>query len=160
MPTPVLESIAETIVTRIKAGTYTENYQIQKVTRPNKLQTNKSLEHLHCLVMQGNPERGELDHDGNPIAYAFNVPYLVYVHLRPSDTETTPLDTIVNYVTADVLKAITTPNATWHNFDSKAVNADYDFEHVVADDGSEAAVLITLRVETRFSQVDPYTFRA
>lgn len=161
MSTPVLESIAVTLADRIKDGTYTAPYQIRKVVRPNKLQTNKELGDLECMVRQGTPQRNEeLDYDGNPMALGFDVPYVAVVFLRPSDTDTTAIDTIANYVMADVVKAITTPNATWHNWGSKAINSTYDLALEVSDDASQAAVIVTVNVQTRFSITDPYTFRA
>lgn len=158
MATPVLELIAEEMVTRIKAGAY--RYKIAKVVRPNKLQTNKELGHLECMVRQGTPQRNpDLDHDGNPMALGFDVPYVAVVFLRPSDTDDTAIDTLGNYTLADVVKAITTPNATWHNWDGNAVNSTYDLELAVSDDAAQAAAIVTVNVQTRFTIHDPYTAR-
>lgn len=158
MATPVLEDIAEQIVTRLEAGTYA--FPLLRVIRPNRLQTNKTtLEHLECYVIQGEPQRNtENDIGGNPPALGWTVPYAVIVQIRPSDKDETALDTYFNTISADVVKALADAD-DWHIWNNKAVNTDYSIAMAAGDDHSSIAAIVTLSVDVRLDWIDPYTAR-
>lgn len=160
MANPVPEDIAATIVERIEDGTYTSPYKITKVVRPNRQQTNASIEHLECRVQFAGAEPNfDYTHDGNPIAQGFTFHFDCGVFLRPSDEDETPLDAIAFTVLSDLTKAITTPNATWHNWGGKAINSDYTWGLGMSVDGSTPAAILTIHAHTRFDIDDPTNFR-
>lgn len=161
MADPIAKTIADTIVSRVNAGTYTAPYQLGTAYRPNRLQTNKAIDHLECrVVFAGGQPNPEISHQGNPAAQGWTFSYDIVVFMLPSDTSEVPLDDIVATIHSDLVKAITTPQDTWHNWGGNAINSDYEMSVGASPDGAVPAAILTVNVHTRFSENDPTAFRA
>jgi hypothetical protein len=158
----VFEDIAELIVTRLQAGTYTAPYELKEIVRPARLGTGFQFEHLKCVVLQDPPQQNsDITLPGNPPAPGWTVPYRVEVFIQPSTTNPNqePLQTICNAVLAQVITALTTPNDAWHTWNNKAVNTLYESSVVQNDDGSIVTARVVLNVDCRHNEGDPTTAR-
>jgi hypothetical protein len=114
------------------------------------------------VITQGASERvPEMDHRWQPSCgrddrQRFNI----RCHVMPSEKDTTAVDEYVNVFAAEVMKAITTPQATWHNFGALAIDAEFDTLEEIDGDGSFDGINVPLLVTYRTSENDPYTVRA
>lgn len=160
MATPIAEDMLNTLVERVKDGTYTSPYQIKKVIRPNRLQTNAPVGHLECrVVMSGGEPNEAYTHDGNPVAqgYTFHFDIAVFVMLEESDER--PLDQVMLILWSDITKAITIPNDTWFHIGGKAIDATYEWVMGSSNDGAVPAAIVTVHANTRFDIHDPTQIR-
>lgn len=161
MADPIAKTIADTIVTRVNAGTYTAPYQLKTAYRPNRLQTNKPIDHLECrVVFAGGQPNPEISHQGNPEAHGWTYSYDIVVFILPSDTSEVPLDDIVFRIHADLVKAITTPVATWTEWGVGAFNSDYEMSVGSSPDNAIPAAILTVNVHLRFDINNPENVRA
>jgi hypothetical protein len=162
MPTPVFEDIAEQILARLKAGTYAEPYKPIEFVRPKYLGSDFQYDHLKCVVLQDTPQRNEdIDIPGNPPAVGWTVPYRVETFITPNETNPNalPLHTVANYVLADVIKVLTTPIDEWFTWNNRAPNTQYETAILQNESGSIVTAQVTLNVDCRHNENDPYTAR-
>ncbi len=164
MSYPVLERISQAIVTRIGGVTKTAGYSLDigRVSRPKQNWSLENFGHLDAVIVQDDKTRiKESDYDGNPPAIAWDQPFDILLIVRQSESDETPIDQLVNQFEADVQKCITTPNATWHHWDSLAFNSMMGDQSTrfSNDDGTVEGVALRLNVHFRHSEYDPYTVR-
>ena len=162
MAFPVVEQIADVIVTRLVALQNDINAEVavSEVVRPTRF-ANYTPKDNQIVITQGDNERvPELDHPGNPPATARRQRFNIRLHVMPSEKDTTAVDEHVNLFAAEVMQAITTPQATWHNFGALAIDAEFDSHEPIDSDGSFDGVNIPLLVTYRTSENDPYTVRS
>jgi len=102
----------------------------------------------------------ELSCPGNPPAQAYDLEAIVAGLVKPSELETTAIDTFKNRMWADIVKAATDAEL-WHQWNGNAINTvigpieDYtDSNGAIA--GAMARFIITFRVDEN----DPYAARA
>ena len=95
---------------------------------------------------------------GNPAKIERNLKLDIRGIVRPSDLDTTAIDTLMDTFAADITKSLTSV-ANWHTFGGLAVNAmtDEEAEFETADDGSAGAFVTVLNVIYRHPENDPYT---
>ena len=162
MAFPIVEQIADVIVTRLIALRDNElaEVAVSEVVRPVRLESYTPNDN-QIVITQGASERvPEMDHAGNPPAVARRQRFNIRCHVMPSEKDTTAVDKYVNVFAAEVMKAITTPQATWQNFGALAIDAEFDTLEEIDGDGSFDGINIPLLVTYRTSENDPYTVRA
>lgn len=161
MSEPIVENIAAALFTRLESVTEANGYQqTLSAVRPKSTLGDIAPTHLRAVLLQDDPSpASESDVPGAPFAQAWWQPFVICIYVRPSDGDSIPIDTRINRVWADVVKAITAPTA-WHTFGAGAINARIDpperFDH---DDGAHEGVMIVVSVLYRTSETDPYTAR-
>ena len=97
---------------------------------------------------------------GNPPAQGWTLDVAVAGIAKPSDSDTTPIDTYKNRLAADIIDAITS-EAAWHNWDGLAINTDLgDIEDYTGTDGSFQGVAVRISIHFRTDEDDLYTARA
>lgn len=155
MPAPIWDQIADLIVTRVKAGTYTPTYQIANVVRPTQRwkRTTPQAFSVYVAIETFNPGSNPEVNNTQPQ----DIVYKVGVHIITKEEDLTPLDSIACYVISDLAKAITTPNDSWQNWDNLALNSHWQpfIEH--AEDMSVVVAGLRITVQTRVDEDDPYT---
>jgi len=164
MPTAIPELIAAEIEARLNQILTLEDYafDVTEVVRPTRRGENWQRKHLGIGVLQGDSVRvPENDHPGNPPAICYSVGFDLVGVIRDSVDEEDPKAVNENAMAAAIVKAITVPALTWHQFDGNAINAEIgDTQIALSSDGEFNAVTIPLRVIYRVSENDPYTVRA
>lgn len=158
---PIVSKISDEIFARLETLVSIPNdaFTFSDVIRPTKLAT---YEPSHALIVltRGEVTRvTELDCPGNPPAIAYQQTFLIRVHIAPSEKDLTPVEFFEDVAEAEIHKAIRT-NATWHNMDGNAINADFQAMQTVTADGGYDGIMIPLAVTYRISEGDPYTVRA
>ena len=154
MPATVLEQIAEELERRCSGVT-------SRVVRPQRREA-YTPENRQVVIKQDDPERNfELDQPGNPPAICWNQRFNLHLHIRPSDTDATSVDSLVNQFYGDVLDAITNSSTTdpWHTFNALAINSVIEApEHIDADESVDGLNL-PITVVYRTDETDPFRSR-
>ena len=111
-------------------------------------------------VYQGDiVENRELDCPGNPPAKGWTIEAVIAAILRPSESDTTPIDTYKNRAWAAIVQAATDA-PLWHNWGGLALNTDIGtIEDFTADDGSGSGVMVRMSIHFRTDENNPYNVR-
>jgi hypothetical protein len=157
------DRIADEIESRLLQITSGDEFEIDvsEVVRPTRRGENWQRKHLGIGILQQSSERvTELDCPGNPPAICYAVTFEIVGVCRDSIGEQDPKSINENALAAAIVKAITTPAPTWHNFNGVAINAEIgEIEVASSGDGEMNSVTIPFRVFYRVSENDPYTVR-
>lgn len=158
----VLDKIADELVARLTTLTTsgTEQTTVSEVVRPTRLGTYTPKD-LQIVVLQANPELvPELMCPGNPPAEAWRQVFNLYLHSKPSETDTESADAKINRFIADVRKVVCTPAATWHNFGGWSIDAEWQtMENIDSGEGIDG-VNMPIAITYRTDEGNPYNVRA
>lgn len=162
MATPVHEQIILKVKQRLQTIDEDAGFETSvsgTVVRPMRIWTGH-LQDYQIIVTQGTLARNEdLSHPGNPPAVAWDLPLTIYGELRPSEDNTTAIDTLINEFASDAIRAICTPVNAWHNWDGLAINTIVEtVENFNAEE--TAGFKMELSVSFRTDENNPYTMRA
>jgi hypothetical protein len=158
----VLDEIAEELIARLTTLTTagTEQTTVSEVVRPTRLGTYTPKD-LQIVVLQANPELvPELMCPGNPPAEAWRQVFNLYLHSKPSETDTESADAKINRFIADVRKVVCTPAATWHNFGGYAIDAVWQTMENIDSGEQIDGVNMPLAITYRTDEGNPYNVRA
>ncbi len=140
MSLSVIERIARELVDRLDDVTAANGYAsvITEVVRPRAAGGYTPADGL-CVVHQLDPEGvPELSPAGNPPATAWRQPFNISVYIMPADSDETEIESLINAFAADVVAAVCTPIATWHNFaddtSTTAINAEWGAQTTMHDE--------------------------
>ena len=152
MTEPVVEQIMANVRTRMAAA-FDDVY---RSTRIGTWQPKDLVLNVHQGVLTPNPE---LCCPGNPPAQAYDLEAIVAGIVKPSDSETTAVDTFKNLLGADIIAAAT--DATnWHSWGSLAINTVIGpVEEYVEETGGIQGVMVRFTITFRTDENDPYTVR-
>jgi hypothetical protein len=153
MTEPVNERIVANVRTRMAVAFSTAVRSAQIATWQPK--------DLVVVVSQGDPTpNAELSYPGNPPVIAYDMEVIVAGVVKPSDEETTAIDTFKNRMGADIIAAAT--NATnWHQWGGLAINTTLGpIESYTEETGGRSGVMVKLLVTYRVPENDPTTVRA
>lgn len=160
MATPISEQIAAKIATRLAGITVANGYEltVSEVARPLRYDGFRP-QNNQLIVTQGNLTRNdELSAPGNPPATAYDLEFTIAGLLMPTESSTSKIDTLRNTFAADTIKAICTPQASWHNWDTLAINSTISQVEDIATEESSGFKL-TLTVTFRTTENNPYQSR-
>jgi hypothetical protein len=158
---PVVSRISDEILSRLETLITEPNdaFVFRNVVRPTRLAT-YTPEHGLIVLTKGDAERvPELDCPGNPPAICYQQTFLVRIHIAPSEKDDTSIELYEEVAEAAIHGAIRT-NATWHQFDGNAINAEFLQAQVATSDGGYEGLAVPIVVTYRISEGDPYTVRA
>ena len=158
MPLAIVEQIYDVIVDRMESMIDNPDYEIgvAEVFRPTRMGEFTPRDR-QILVVQGDDERvTELDIPGNPPGIARRQTFNIRCHLMPDENSG---EDAVNQAAADIIKAITTPNATWHTMDNLAIDSELGKFEFVNFDGGPDGVNVPLQVTYRISEYSPFVSR-
>lgn len=161
MPDPVIEQIADALVTRLQAITTTGSaylFTVASVIRPDRVGTITHVDY-GVIVEQTTTERNDdlTRASATGLQIAWNTEFQITCFLRPTDTDTTALDQLGNIALTEMTRAIAS-TSTWYTFGSKAIDATFTgMEHFNDENG--AGVRLMLRVTYRTDESDPRTER-
>lgn len=160
----VLDTIADLIVDRLKAATYTSPYGIKKVIRPNQKHGNVETGPFICLVqmvdLSGTDGSNYEEEAGLTPFYRMTAFYAVGTEVLQDDESEEPHDRLSTYLLFDMAKAITAGVAgDWAQWGGNALNSRWRPVIVTAEDGSIQVVGLMIEVDVCLQSTDPYTFR-
>lgn len=163
---PVVEQIAQLLVNRVKNVTTINCYQLDliDVMRPTRQGSNTASGHLTVVIEQGDPARDtESDYAGNIDAICWRQPFIIQCMAAPREGDKIPQDQYLNVMTAEVIKAICTPESgstDWAFFGTLAIGAEWgDPVLILSQTGATDGVALVLEVIYRVDADDPYTAR-
>jgi hypothetical protein len=160
----VATAISEQIIAKVRARlaniTTTGGYEVtvSEVVRPTRFGGFRP-QHLQIVVTQGTLSKNqELSVPGNPPATAYDMEITIAGLLMPTEATLTKIDTLRNQFAADCIKAICTPQASWHNWDLLAIDTQIgDIDDVTTEESSGFRFPVTVTFRT--TENDPYTSR-
>ena len=160
MATAILEQIAQKVVTRLASITVAGGYEftVSEVVRGTRFGGFRP-QHLQLVVNQGTLSRNEeLSFPGNPPATAWEMPFEIVGLLMPSESDTNKIDLLRNQFSSDVVKALSTPAASWHNWDGLAILSTIsDIDDITQEESS--GFRLTMTVTYRTTEANPYAAR-
>lgn len=160
MPTAVSEQILQKIATRLASITVVGGYEVtvSEVVRPTRYGGFRP-QHLQLVVTQGNLTKNEeLSAPGNPPATAWDMEVIIAGLLMPLESATDKIDALRMQFSSDVIKAICTPQANWHNWDTLAIDTVVgNVDDVTTEEASGFKVTITVTYRT--TENNPYQSR-
>ena len=153
MAEPIVEQIMQAVRTRIGEA-FRETYRSAQLAT---WQPKDCVVHVHQGAITPNEE---VSCPGNPPAQGYDLEAIVAGIVKPSDSDTTPIDTFRNRMAADIVKAAT--NATlWHQWGSLAINTTIGVaEPYTEESGGVSGVMVRFVITFRTDEDDPYTVRA
>jgi len=158
MPLAIVDQINEAIVDRLTLMIDNDDYEIGiiEVVVPTRIGEFTPRDR-QIVIVQGDDERvAEMDIPGNPPGLARKQTWNIRCHLMPDENSG---EDAVNQAAADILKAITTPNSTWHNWGGLAINTELSRIEYVSFDGGPDGVNVPIHVLYRVSEYSPFVSR-
>ena len=160
---PVVERIADVVYQRLLqlTGGVSSYITISDVVRYDRRDAYTPADRQVVLTQGSNERVPELDHEGNPPAVCRQQTFNLRCHVIPSELDDTPTDTLVNLMVMAVMAAITDDQATWHNFDGLAIDAEFGSTEQIDDDGTGIdGANLPLLVRYRTDENNPWNVRA
>lgn len=162
MAVPIAEQIARKVKLRLQNITVANGYEVTvfgDVVRPPRIWEGSPTNYQIVMAQGPQARNDELSYPANPPVTAYDLPFTIVGELRPSEEDTTPIETLCNTFASDAIKALCTPTASWHNWDGLAI--DSTITSVENTNGEEAAAFkLEMTVTFRTPENDPYTARA
>lgn len=160
MADPIIEQLAAAVVDEVNNVTEANGYNVTLSGVVRDTRKGHSPRHLLAVIRQDYDEEAGFE-QGNPVIVTIPVVWLVNVYVTPSDHDTTAIDRLLNFVWADVTKAIT---ANWNNGTSPIDTLAYGWSVMApqafeAGDGSYQGITCRYRSLVRVNENDPYTQR-
>lgn len=160
MPTAVSEQIMQKVATRLATITVVGGYEVtvSEVVRPTRYGGFRP-QHLQLVVTQGGLTKNEvLSAPGNPPKTAWDMEIVIAGLLMPLETATDKIDALRMQFSSDVIKAICTPTASWHNWDTLAIDTQIgSVDDVTTEEASGFKTSITVTFRT--DENNPYQSR-
>lgn len=162
MPTPIIEQIAVKIKARLTAISTGNGYETTAsggVIRPTLIDETQPKDYQIYLTQETPTKNDAFSCPGNPAKRAWDQPFRIALGLRPSEKDTTPIDTLRNTFFGDVQKALAQPTSgDWSQWDGLAIQSSLgSADWYLDDEGSAGGVQAILTVTYRTPENDPYT---
>lgn len=160
MALPVSEQILQAVRTRLLLIDEGDGYE---VTVSGVIRSTRIAGHIpedwQLTVSLVSITESEADYrPGNPPAIAWSMEIVIMGELRPSESDTTPIDTYRSTFQADIVKAITSTGNDWHNWGNLAIDTTYGAAETIETE-SGSAIGVPLTILFRTDENDPYTAR-
>jgi hypothetical protein len=154
MPEPVSEQILSTIRTRLLE--YTTD--TQRSTRVSTWQPKDGTLVVNMMSLERNEE---LSCPGNPPAQAWDMTVEICGLIKPSDSDTTAVDTHKGRVYSEIVKACCDGISGWWKWGEKSINSTFGgVEEHTDDNGAFAGVKVTMTTTFRTDEDNPFNVRA
>lgn len=160
MSTPVIDQIANEILSRIEQVSVGSGYDINvsSVKRPTRRGAELTHTDYSVLLEQGTAERnGELTRaSAAGLQIAWDQEFVITCFLLPSDTDTNGIDSLANVAAMALMQGITSQGAAhWHTFGGYAINATFTGGIEPFNDEQSSGVKIRLLVTYRTDEHNP-----
>ena len=151
MAEPIIERIATVIKDRLFA---TED--ATAVTRPRRINDESAGDYKLTLTQGARTPNRELSYTSNPPVVAFDQIFVIAGELRPSEDDTTSIDTYRNRFESQIRTALTAETEWYRYADSSgnlAINSEIGVARAYSSD-SAAGIKIDLLVQYRHPEND------
>ena len=150
MTEPLIERIALNLATTLATVTTANGYHqdVADVIRPTRL-ADDGLVDRRVLLGQGEPSEAE---DSSEAFKTWLQPFPAVLYVRPSEKDSTPVDTLVNRFRTDVEKAVMVDQTRGGLALDTLVRA---YENVLSEDGALGGVVVHVEVLYRHRVEDP-----
>ena len=152
MSEPVVERIMAEVRTRM--ATFATSFRSTRVAtwQPKDMQIN-----VYQGTINPNPEASC---PGNPPAQGWDLEAIVAGMVKPSDFDTTPIDTFKNRMWSGIVTAATNA-ALWHQWSGLAINTTIGpVEEYTDETGAIAGVMVRFFITFRTDENNPTVARA
>lgn len=151
------EPVVEQIMSNVRSRMATAFDNVYRSTRIATWQPKDLVLSVTQGTLTPNPE---MSYPGNPPVQAWDLEAIVSGIVKPSDSDTTAIDTLRNRMGASIIAAAT--DATlWHQWGGLAINTTFgDVEQYADDTGGFDGATVKFLITFRVSEYDPYTARA
>jgi hypothetical protein len=156
--TPVVERIANKLLTRLSECTTGNGYAVSVVEaiRPRRNASYEPLNYQVVLSQASDIANDELSRASAIYQHGREVEFNIHGTLMPSDTGTTAFAQLANIFAGELQRAVCTPAATWETFDNLAINARWgEITSNMQTDGNPSGVDLQLTVMYRTDETDP-----
>lgn len=153
MSDPPEELIAQNVKTTVEAVTEAAGYN-QTVAEVHRLTSLEGFEptNLHVVMLEDPPERDRESESAG--SHTWKKVFGLVLYVRPSDDDTSPIDTQINRFRADVAKAMMVDHTRGgYAFDTDILDAAV----VTDEDGRVQGHMLPVEVSYRYLETDPYT---
>lgn len=156
MPTPISEQIAVIVKSRLTAISTGSGYETtaSEVVRPTKHGGFRPQDYQIIVLPRANSKVQEFA--GNPPKIERRLELELRGTLRPSDTSSTAISTLILTFAADMEKAVTSVT-NWRNFGGLSINASYGEQELIEVTDDAGVVSTSVDVIYRHPEGDPYT---
>tara|TARA_Y100000310_G_C20698921_1_gene827862 strand:+ start:2151 stop:2627 length:477 start_codon:yes stop_codon:yes gene_type:complete len=156
MATSLLEQIAQVVVTQLETVTTANGYdnQVSSVIRPRRTGENyRPVDKMVVLMQQSAEMDMENTAAGFPAGIGWKQLFAVDLILRQAETNTSPMDQLLNSFIADIQKAIM-EDVQWGGLaiDTSLVSVDYP-----EPSGGFEGATVWFEISYRVKENDPYT---
>lgn len=168
MPAPA-ELIALDLIERLKT-TSVDGNAVSQVVRVNRDAKNWAPKHLSIAVSRQLESRlPRLDHEGNPPAKAYQLPWNIHCavilsdkrHEQGGNDAAVPLDEVIQNEAALAIRAAVENGPTWYRLGAVSFDADWgDTMPFTSTNGTAAGITLVLRTRYRISETNPSEVRA
>lgn len=153
MAEPISEQILAAVKTRL--ATYATTH---RSTRVGTWQPKDNTLVVNFVSLTVNPE---LSCPGNPPATAWNLTVEICGLIKPSDTDTTAVDTYKMRLHAEILKACCDGISAWWQWGGKSINSVFgNAEEHTDSNGAFAGVKVEMVATFRTDEDNPFNLRA
>lgn len=161
MAVAISEQILDKVRQRLVGIKVANGYEltVSEVIRPTRLGGFRP-KHLQLVVTLGGIDRNDaLSVPGNPPATAHEMTVDIAGLLMPTEQSGDKIDALRATFAADVIKAVATPQASWHNWDGLAIDT---LIGSVADETTEesSGFSLPLTITFRTTENNPYQGRS
>ena len=161
MAVAISEQIIDKVRQRLVGIKISNGYEVtaSEVIRPTRLGGFRP-KHLQLVVTLGGIDRNDaLSVPGNPPATAHDMTVYIAGLLMPTEESADKIDALRATFAADVIKAVATPQASWHNWDGLAIDTVVgNVDDVTTEEAS--GFKVTMTVTFRTTENNPYTSRS
>lgn len=152
MAEPVSEQILAVVRSRLTAYATTH-----RSTRIGTWQPKDNTLVVNFLTLERNEE---LSCPGNPPAQAWDMEVEICGLIKPSDTDTTAVDTYKMRLHAEIIKACCDGISRWWTWGEKAIDSRFSTaEEHTDDNGAFAGVKVTMTATFRTDEDNPFNLR-
>lgn len=149
---PVVEQIMSAIRTRLADA-------FDNVFRSTRIATWQPKDWTLHVSSEGLTANPGVSYPGNPPAQGWDLAVMVAGIVKPSDAETTSIDTFRNRMGAEIVQSLTDAD-NWHSWGGLAINTTLgSIEPYVEETGATSGVMVKFVVTFRTDENDPYTVR-
>jgi hypothetical protein len=158
MTEPIIERILQNVKTVVDGITVVAGYnQDLDAVRPTKMDFDDGAPAVNgkVVILCDDPEPNvEKSNAGNPARQAWTLSLVLVAYVIPSDTSTTPIDTLINRVRADIEKAL---QADPYRGELAVDTSPAGSQKFVEEGGAACGVAVFVDVVYRTPINDPYT---
>jgi hypothetical protein len=151
---PVIEKIAVDVFNTLKGVTVADGSSIDLLPQRRKRGNKDNPAHGLCVIYQNDPTKDELTTGAPDGTIFWRVRFALEIYIIQSEKADDPIDSVINYVTADVQRALMTDPQRGQNAHDTILDEPRSFDD--ADNGY-SGIVVEFEVQYGHLLSDPTT---